>query len=51
MPFFVLVFGSPFLLIGGWVQVFSSSVWTLTFRELKTLENLAPAPALPAEAR
>jgi hypothetical protein len=48
-PFFALVFGSPFLLIGGWVKIFISSTWTLTFRELKALENLTMA--LPPEAK
>jgi hypothetical protein len=49
-PFFFLVVGSPLLLIGGWAQVFSSSVWTLTYRELKALEAVAlPEPAAPGQ--
>jgi uncharacterized membrane protein len=48
LPFLFLVLGSPLLLIGGWVQIFSSSVWTLTYREMKALESVAlaevPAP-------
>jgi hypothetical protein len=48
LPFFFLVLGSPLALLGGWVQIFSSSVWTLTYRELKILEQIAPtqAPAI-----
>jgi len=45
LPFLFLVAGSPLLLIGGWVQIYSSSVWTLTYREMKALENLTPAQA------
>ena len=41
-PFFFLVVGSPLLLIGGWSQIFSSAVWTLTYREMKVLEAVAP---------
>ena len=45
-PFFLLVVGSPLLLIGGWAQIFSSAVWTLTYREMKALEAVAlPQPA------
>jgi len=40
LPFFLLVLLSPLVLIGGWVQVYTSSVWTLAYREMKTLENL-----------
>ena len=46
-PFFALVFGSPFLLIGGWAKIFASSVWTLTYRELNALESLIPSASLP----
>jgi hypothetical protein len=50
MPFLFVVMFSPFLLIGGWAQVFTSSVWTLTYREIKVLESVKPAPAAPAKA-
>jgi hypothetical protein len=43
--FFTLAF-LPWVLIGSWHAVFSSSVWTLTYREIKALPTL-PAPALP----
>ena len=43
LPFFFLVLFAPLTLIGAWVQVFDSSVWTLTYREMKALESVAPA--------
>ncbi len=42
LPFFFLVLGSPLLLTGGWMQIFLSSVWTLTYREMKALEVAIP---------
>jgi hypothetical protein len=41
LPFFFVVAFSPILLVGGWGQIFQSSVWTLTYRELKALETVA----------
>ena len=46
--FFPLAF-SPWLLLGSWQAVFNSSIWTLTYREIKALPALAaPAPVSPA---
>jgi hypothetical protein len=42
LPFFFVSAFSPILLVGGWGQVYQSSVWTLTYRELKALEAVAP---------
>jgi MFS family permease len=42
LPFFFLVLFAPLALIGAWIQVFNSSVWTLTYREMKALESVAP---------
>jgi len=42
LPFFFMVLGSPLLLIGGWMHIFQSSVWTLTYRELKILDANMP---------
>jgi hypothetical protein len=39
--FFTLAF-SPWLLLGSWQAVYTSTVWTLTYREIKAL----PAPVL-----
>jgi hypothetical protein len=50
MPFLLLVTFSPWILITGWVEVFKSSIWTLTYREIKALENVKPAAAKPAKA-
>jgi hypothetical protein len=46
--FFTLAF-SPWLLLNAWQTVFTSSVWTLTWRELKALPALTngSAPADP----
>jgi hypothetical protein len=44
IPIFLLVVGLPILFVGGLVQVFKSSVWTLTYRELQAVEGMRPAP-------
>jgi len=41
--FFTLAF-SPWLLLGSWQSVYTSTVWTLTYREIKALPDLAPQP-------
>ncbi len=38
--FFTLAF-SPLVLLGSWVQIFTSTVWTLTYREIKALPAIA----------
>ena len=48
MPFFFVVAFSPVLLVNGWAQIYRSSVWTLTYRELKALETVAPAMVVEA---
>jgi len=49
LPLFFLLAFSPWLLLGSWQTVFTSTVWTLVFRELKALPALADgsAPAQP----
>lgn len=42
--FFTLAF-SPWVLLGSWQAVYTSTVWTLTYREIKALPELA-APVL-----
>lgn len=39
--FFTLAF-SPWLLFGSWQAVFTSTVWTLTYREIKALPAVVP---------
>jgi Zn-dependent protease with chaperone function len=41
--FFTLAF-SPWLLLGSWQRVYTSTVWTLTYREIKALPTLAVTP-------
>ncbi len=54
LPILILVIGLPLLFLGGLWETYRSSAWTLTFRELLTLEAvqppLAPEPASPATA-
>ena len=42
IPIFILVVSLPWLFLSGLVEVFKSSVWTLTYRELRVLEELEP---------
>jgi hypothetical protein len=48
IPFFFVTLFAPLVLINGWYKIYESNVWTLTYREIKALENLA-APVLPVE--
>lgn len=43
LPFFFIVAFSPIFLVSGWGQIYQSSVWTLTYRELKALDVVVPA--------
>jgi hypothetical protein len=53
IPLLILIVAPPLVVLGGLAQVFKSSVWTLTYRELRALEGLnensgeLPAPAAP----
>lgn len=47
-PIFLIAVIIPGALIGGWKQVFSSSVWTLTYRETLALEQTKVNGGLPA---
>jgi len=49
IPLFFTIAFSPWLLVGSWQSVFTSSVWTLTYREIKALPAIAPqTEVLPA---
>ena len=56
LPFFLLVIAMPMLFLGGLVEVFKSSTWTLAYRELMMLEHTAteevtaPTAATPEAA-
>jgi hypothetical protein len=43
--FFTLAF-SPWVLLTAWQQVYVSTVWTLTYREIKTLPEQLPEPEI-----
>lgn len=49
LPLFFLLAFSPWLLLGSWQTVFTSTVWTLVYRELKALPALTNgnAPVQP----
>lgn len=51
-PAFFLVLSAPLLFVGGLHEVYQSTVWTLTYREVTALEpaDAVPAPAAPAPA-
>ncbi|MGB3904991.1 MAG: hypothetical protein WBB22_08720 [Anaerolineae bacterium] len=44
LPIFILVMVAPLTFLGGLAEVFKSSVWTLTYRELRALEGLEAEP-------
>jgi hypothetical protein len=49
LPLFFIMAFFPLLVLGGWQAVFTSSVWTLTYREIKALPNgKAEADLVPA---
>ncbi len=51
LPIFILVVVVPGLFLGGLAEVFRSSVWTLTYREVRALEEgESEAKALPGPA-
>lgn len=39
LPLFLIMAFFPMIVLGGWQAVFTSSVWTLTYREIKALPN------------
>lgn len=48
LPIFLTILIVPLTILGGLYDVFTSSVWTLTYRELLALENILPQPSSPA---
>jgi hypothetical protein len=42
VPFFLTVMFAPLAFVNGWYTIYSSSVWTLTYREIKALDTMAP---------
>ena len=43
-PLFFTIAFSPWLLLGSWQAVYTSTVWTLTYREIKALPALTAPP-------
>ena len=50
LPIFLIVLTVPMLFLSGLWQIYRSGVWTLTYRELRALEAVQPAPLAPAAA-
>jgi hypothetical protein len=48
LPFFLMVALAPLTVVSGWYVLYTSGVWTLTYREMKALEVVKPAE-IPAE--
>jgi hypothetical protein len=46
-PLFFTIAFSPWLLLGSWQAVYTSTVWTLTYREIKAIPN-GRAEVVPA---
>jgi hypothetical protein len=42
LPIFILVMLAPWWCLGGLMEVFKSSAWTLTYRELRAVEDVQP---------
>ena len=42
LPMFILVMLAPWCCMGGLMQVFESSAWTLTYRELSAVKDAQP---------
>jgi hypothetical protein len=47
IPIFLLVLVAPLVFLGGLREVFVSSLWTFTYRQLQHQQGAEPAP-LPA---
>jgi hypothetical protein len=50
LPFFFTIVFAPLTLVGAWFALYESNVWTLTYREIKALDKVAPVE-LPASAK
>jgi hypothetical protein len=46
LPLFFIIAFSPWLLLGSWQTIYTSTVWTLTYREIKALPALKPETAV-----
>ena len=48
LPLFLVIAFSPWVLIGSWQAVFTSTVWTLTYREIKAMPTVLTVEEVPA---
>jgi hypothetical protein len=51
IPAFLLVLAAPLAFVGGLLEVFLSSAWTLTYRQMRGMEGLAEEPQPELDAR
>jgi hypothetical protein len=47
LPFFLLITLAPLTVISAWYHLYSSNVWTLTYREIKALDLVKPEVVTP----
>ncbi len=50
LPLFFTVLFSPLIFVGGLYMVYESTIWTLTYREMKALAGLQPGPEVDVQA-
>jgi hypothetical protein len=50
LPIFILVMLAPWWCLGGLMEVFKSSAWTLTYRELRAVEDAQPEQVRAVDA-
>jgi hypothetical protein len=50
LPIFILVMLAPWSCLGGLMEVFKSSAWTLTYRQLSSVKDAQPAQAPAVDA-
>ena len=48
LPIFLVVIAAPMLFVSGLVKIFNSALWTLAYRDLKTVERMVEAPVSQA---
>ena len=46
LPLFFTIAFSPWVLLTAWQQIYTSTVWTLTYREIKALPEQLPEPEI-----
>jgi hypothetical protein len=49
LPIFIVVMISPILFVGGLVEIYKSSIWTIAYCDLKAMELPAQVPVSQAQ--